>query len=59
MELIKVLDEMRRYHNEAAQQCLRVCKAKWWAVMGQQNISDFRHLIAWEMDLTEEKIWTY
>ncbi|VDK32686.1 unnamed protein product [Gongylonema pulchrum] len=29
MELIKLLDEMRRYHDDAAQQCFRVAKAKW------------------------------
>uniref|UniRef100_A0A915PRG6 Nose resistant-to-fluoxetine protein N-terminal domain-containing protein n=1 Tax=Setaria digitata TaxID=48799 RepID=A0A915PRG6_9BILA len=29
LELIKVLDEMRKYHTNAATECFRVCKAKW------------------------------
>uniref|UniRef100_A0A8R1TM82 BAR domain-containing protein n=2 Tax=Onchocerca TaxID=6281 RepID=A0A8R1TM82_ONCVO len=29
LELIKVLDEMRKYHNGAAEECFRVCKGKW------------------------------
>ncbi|MCP9262466.1 hypothetical protein DINM_005848 [Dirofilaria immitis] len=29
LELIKVLDEMRKYHNSAAEECFHACKAKW------------------------------
>ncbi|EJD75459.1 hypothetical protein LOAG_17392 [Loa loa] len=29
LELIKILEEMRRYHNNAAEECLLVCKSKW------------------------------
>nr|CDP98275.1 Bm10464 [Brugia malayi] len=29
IELIKILDEMRKYHNSAAEECFLVCKSKW------------------------------
>ncbi|VDK81944.1 unnamed protein product [Litomosoides sigmodontis] len=29
LELFKILDEMRKYHRNAAQECLLVCKSKW------------------------------